>query len=152
MKTAFSHVLPCMLAGIMLSSAPDFSSAQEIPADSKEAAAEKADSYSYPALTSDVLFSLIASEIAVQRHQSGSAFLTLMEEAKKTGNPGIARRAFAIANLSAAPKEASEALALWSKLTAGTPEAEVPAAYEALRSGNFDAAARLLFSSRSSRH
>jgi hypothetical protein len=54
MKTAFSHVLPCMLAGIMLSSAPDFSSAQEIPADSKEAAAEKADSYSYPALTSDV--------------------------------------------------------------------------------------------------
>lgn len=140
MKTAFSHVLPCMLAGIMLSSAPNFSSAQEIPADSKEAAAEKADSYSYPALTSDVLFSLIASEIAVQRHQSGSAFLTLMEEAKKTGNPGIARRAFAIANLSAAPKEASEALALWSKLTAGTPEAEVPAAYEALRSGNFDAA------------
>ena len=94
MKTAFSHVLPCMLAGIMLSSAPDFCSAQEIPGDSKEAAAEKADSDSYPALTSDVLFSLIASEIAVQRHQSGYRLPHADGRGETDRNPGIARRAF----------------------------------------------------------
>lgn len=121
------------LAAACLALAPLSASAAE------GAEAEKA-AQTYPALTSDVLFSLIASEVANQRNMPGSAYATLMATAKKTGNAGIAKRAFEIAIIVAPGAEARAATALWEELAEDPDDKAMAAAAKAVRDGRYEQA------------
>lgn len=94
----------------------------------------------YPALTSDVLFSLIASEVAAQRNMPASAYATLLATAKETGNTGIAKRAFEIADLAGASNEARDAAALWEELATDPADKRLAAAFKDVRDSRYSAA------------
>ena len=139
MKTSFARVFSCLAAGVVLAASSLQPQAKDHLSGTAKAAPEEA-TVIYPALTGDVLFSLMAAEIAVQRRQPGSAFVTLMEVARQTKSREAAQRAFEIANLSGAESQARQALQFWESLTRGTPEHEVPQAYLDLKAGRYEAA------------
>ena len=73
-----------------------------------------------PARYSEQVFSFLASEIALQRGDAGSAFQTLIALAKDTKDPRIAQRAMEIALIAKSPAAALEASKLWSEYSPTT--------------------------------
>lgn len=131
---AFALTASCLTASLPLQ-------ALELAASSSRVAdSEK----TYPALTSDTLFSLIASEIAVQRNFPGSAFTTLLHTAETTGISSIAKRAFEIASLAGANSDAGEAAILWEKLASSPEEKQLAHAFKDIQDGRYDEAEPVL--------
>ncbi|MDL2058924.1 tetratricopeptide repeat protein [Mesosutterella sp. AGMB02718] len=128
---------PCFAISAALAASIAFCPAAGAQPGSSQAAGAAA---SYPALTSDVLFELIASEVAAQRNLPGSAYATLMKTARDTGNAGIARRAVEIASASRAWREADEALKLWEELSSDPSDKKLAHALEDVRAGRYESA------------
>ncbi|MCI6530298.1 MAG: tetratricopeptide repeat protein [Mesosutterella sp.] len=128
---------PCFAISAALAASIAFCPAAGAQPGSSQAAGAAA---SYPALTSDVLFELIASEVAAQRNLPGSAYATLMKTARDTGNAGIARRAAEIASASRAWREADEALKLWEELSSNPSDKRLAHALEDVRAGRYESA------------
>ncbi|WP_025915626.1 tetratricopeptide repeat protein [Herminiimonas sp. CN] len=78
------------------------------------------------ALTNEILFKLVAAEIAFQRGQWQTAYITALGVAQGTRDPRIARRATEIAMSASQPAEALAAVRLWRELA---PHSEVAAQY-----------------------
>lgn len=74
-------------------------------------------------LTPDILYQLLAAEVAAQRGLSGPAFATLQELATRTRDPRIARRAFEIALQARQMQGALVAARLWSELAPDNTQA-----------------------------
>ncbi|WP_233201217.1 tetratricopeptide repeat protein [Chromobacterium alticapitis] len=68
------------------------------------------------ALTPEILYGVLAGEIAAQRGAAGPAGLTYLDLARQTRDPRMARRAAEFCLLSGQLKEASDALRLWIEL------------------------------------
>lgn len=64
-------------------------------------------------LSPEVLYSFLVAEIALQRGGAGLAAQTLVDLAKRTRDPRIARRAVEVANLARMPSFALEAARVW---------------------------------------
>lgn len=67
-------------------------------------------------LTPQVLFQLLAAELAAQRGEIGSAWSTLMSVARQTRDPRVARRALEVALGARALDEATQSARLWREL------------------------------------
>lgn len=78
------------------------------------------------ALTNEILFKLTAAEIAFQRGQWQTAYITTLSVAQETRDPRIARRAAEIAMSASQPDEALSAVRLWRELA---PQSEIAAQY-----------------------
>jgi tetratricopeptide (TPR) repeat protein len=74
-------------------------------------------------LTEELMYKLLASEIAYQRGQWQSAYVTLMSAAQQTRDPRLARRAAEIALSVKQSGEALSAIRLWRELAPQSEEA-----------------------------
>lgn len=75
------------------------------------------------ALTEDLLFKLLSAEIAYQRDDWQTAYVTMLTAAQQTSDPRIARRAAEVALSAKRVNEALDAVQLWRKLAPGSEEA-----------------------------
>lgn len=96
-------------------------------------------------LTPSVLYKLIASEVALQKKQSGVAYKTLMELAASSKDPRIAQRAFEIADLLNAYKEALAAAKLWVELDKNNVDANTALILTNWRMGHLTTESRLTY-------
>lgn len=76
------------------------------------------------ALSKDILYKLTTSELAVQRGEWQSAFVTILSVAQQTRDPRLAKRAMEIAMGAQQMDESMAALRLWRELAPGSGEAE----------------------------
>lgn len=74
-------------------------------------------------LTNEILFKLLAAEIAFQRGQWQAAYITTLGVAQETRDPRIAQRAAEIAMSVSQPAEALAAIRLWRELAPRSEEA-----------------------------
>lgn len=79
--------------------------------------AEPAEALPKVDLSSQILFQLLASEIAAQRGQTGSAAATYLSLARQTRDPRLARRATELALVERSIERATEAAVLWRQLS-----------------------------------
>jgi tetratricopeptide (TPR) repeat protein len=75
------------------------------------------------ALSEEILFKVLSSEIAFQRGQWQAAYVTLMSTAQQTRDPRIAKRAAEMAVTARSPGDALNAVRLWSELAPESGEA-----------------------------
>jgi len=75
-------------------------------------------------LNSDLLYQLMAAEIAVQRGDAGDAYATFLAEARQTRDPRLARRAAEVAIGARALAQALDASRLWRELAPHSVEAQ----------------------------
>ncbi len=78
---------------------------------------EPAESLPQVELTSQIVFQVLASEIAAQRGQTGSATATYLSLAKQTRDPRFARRATELALAERSLERALQAAQLWHELS-----------------------------------
>jgi tetratricopeptide (TPR) repeat protein len=74
-------------------------------------------------LSPELLFQLLAADLAAQRGEPGSAWSTYMAAARSTRDPRIARRAAEVAIVARALDEAVQAAQLWRELAPDSREA-----------------------------
>ena len=86
-------------------------------------------------LTGNLLFQIIASEFALQRHDAGTAFQTYMQTARSTKDPRLAKRAFEIADGAHAFELAGEAAKLWESLSPENSDAQLANLLTQIRQG-----------------
>ena len=86
-------------------------------------------------LTGGLLFQIIASEFALQRHDLGTAFQTYMQTARTTKDPRLAQRAFEIADAAHAFELAGEASKLWETLAPENENAQLANLLSQIRQG-----------------
>lgn len=94
-------------------------------------------------LTPELLFGVLASEIAAQRGAAGSAALTDLALARQTRDPRLAERAAQFALLSGNAPVASDALSLWVELDPASTTANEQLMQLSLRAGKLDEGLRL---------
>lgn len=91
---------------------------------------EQADALPAQELTSQILFQLLVSEIAVQRGQVGTAAATYLSLARETKDPRLARRATELALAARSLERAMQAAQMWHEYS---PESALAAqTYETL--------------------
>ena len=86
-------------------------------------------------LTGGLLFQIIASEFALQRHDLGTAFQPSMQTARTTNDPRLAHRAFEIADAAHAFELAGEASKLWETLAPENENAQLANLLSQIRQG-----------------
>ena len=92
--------------------------AQRIPRRNHEP--EPAEALPEIELTSQILFQVLASEIAAQRGQTSSAAATYLSLARQTRDPRFARRATELALAERSLERAMQAAQLWTELAPGS--------------------------------
>ncbi|MDI1276992.1 tetratricopeptide repeat protein [Methylobacter sp.] len=92
------------------------------------------------AIDPDVMYMLMAAELAGQRGQYAIALEGYMEAAKRVSDPRFAERAAKIAMYMRDSNKTDEAISLWLKQDPKNPTARKIAALSALRAGNKQAA------------
>lgn len=92
---------------------------------SESVAASKATEEGLPsvALTEDVIFKILSSEIAIQRSDWQFAYVKLLGLAQETRDPRLARRAAEIALAAKQPEQTLAAIRLWHELAPASDEA-----------------------------
>lgn len=124
-------------------SSPEKSSAQEEvvePVKIAEPKEKTQQSEAKTAIDPDVMYMLMAAEIAGQRGQYAIALEGYMEAAKRVNDPRFAERAAKIAMYMKDSNKTDEAVALWLKQDPNNLTARKIAALSALRTGNKQAA------------
>ncbi|WP_432239845.1 tetratricopeptide repeat protein [Herbaspirillum robiniae] len=74
-------------------------------------------------LSEDILYKVLTAEIAFQRGQWQSAYVTILSAAQQTRDPRLAKRAAEIAITARQPSEALVAVRLWTELAPHSDEA-----------------------------
>ena len=95
-------------------------------------------------LTGEILYKLLASEIAAQRNEPLRAFATEFELAKQTRDPRIAKRAVEFAVLARQPQAALSAARLWNELSPNARDANDTYVTLLILAGRLDEAEPLL--------
>lgn len=95
------------------------------------------------ALSKDILYKLTTSELAVQRGEWQSAFVTVLSVAQQTRDPRLAKRAMEIAMGAQQMDESMAALRLWRELAPDSAEAEQYYLSLMVIQNNFDAIQKL---------
>ena len=86
-------------------------------------------------LTGQLLYQIMASEIALQRNEPALAYQTYMQMARSTKDPRLAQRAFQIADAVHAFADAQKAGELWTELAPGNADAQLADLLAAIRTG-----------------
>jgi tetratricopeptide (TPR) repeat protein len=74
-------------------------------------------------LSPEVLYGFLIAEVALQRGNVGLAAQTLVDLAKRTRDPRIARRAVEVSNHAKMPELALESARIWYEASPGSPQA-----------------------------
>jgi len=137
----FSVIILVFLNGC--ASSPEKSSAQEEVVEPVKIAEPKKKTQQNEvktAINPDVMYMLMAAELAGQRGQYAVALEGYMEAAKRVNDPRFAERAAKIAMYMKDSNKTDEAISLWLKEDPKNPTARKVAALSALRAGNKQAA------------
>jgi tetratricopeptide (TPR) repeat protein len=137
----FSVVILVFLNGC--ASSPEIPSAQEEVIEPVKIAKPKEKTQASEVKTAidpDVMYMLMAAELAGQRGQYAIALEGYMEASKRVKDPQFAERAAKIAMYMKDGKKTDEAVSLWLRQDPGNPTARKIAALSALRTGNKQAA------------
>ena len=126
--------------------APAQVQAQERPATeaAAHAAAGPAEALPQVELTPQLMFQLLASEIAAQRGEVGSAAATYLSIARQTRDPRLARRATELALVERSLDHALPAAELWHELSPNSPIATQTVESLWISTGRLDEAEPLL--------
>ena len=108
------------------------------PAPTKESAASAEKNRKYGSFSEDTLYSLLVAEIAGQRNRFDIALANYVDQAKKTQDPGVAERAFRIAEYLGADQEALDTSLIWAKAAPNDLDAQRAAALQLARTGKYD--------------
>lgn len=92
----------------------------------------------YNSFSQETVFSLLSAELAGQRNRFDLALDNYVSQAVKTQDPGIAERAFRIAEYLGADQAALDTSLIWAKNDAGSLDAQRAAAIQLARSGRYD--------------
>ncbi len=84
------------------------------------------------------MFSLLTAELAGQRNRFDIALANYVEQAKETRDPGVAERAFRIAEYLGADQEALDTSLIWAKAAPDNLDAQRAAAIQLARTGQYD--------------
>ncbi|CAH2901214.1 MAG: FIG140336: TPR domain protein [uncultured Paraburkholderia sp.] len=95
-------------------------------------------------LTSQIVFQVLAAEVALQRNQPAPAYQTYLALARDTHDPRMAQRATEIARAAQSPSDALAAAQLWQQYAPGSERAAQLDASLLVLSGKPDDAAPLL--------
>jgi tetratricopeptide (TPR) repeat protein len=106
-------LLPLAIVGVAVA-APPAAQAQPAPTQAQPPAE----------LDSELLYQLLAAEMALQQGDAGSAYATFMDVARKSRDPRIARRATEIAINARALPQALQGAELWRTLAPDSDEAQ----------------------------
>ncbi len=74
-------------------------------------------------LSKELMFKILSSDIAIQRGEWGSAYITLFNAAKETGDPRLAKKAAEVAMGAQQMTDALDAVKLWRQLSPQSFEA-----------------------------
>ncbi|PJI46926.1 MAG: hypothetical protein CTR55_20505 [Pseudomonas sp.] len=102
----------------------------------KAAAAQK--DQKYGSFSEDTMFSLLTAELAGQRNRFDIALANYVEQARETRDPGVAERAFRIAEYLGADQEALDTSLIWAKAAPDNLDAQRAAAIQLARTGQYD--------------
>src|SRR5258706_8428233 len=121
---AASIVAAC--ASVPTTTAPQVADESETTAAGapEAATANSADPLPNVDLNSDLLYQLMAAEIAAQRGDVGDAYATFLAQARQTRDPRLARRAAEVAIGTRALAQALDAARLWRELAPHSVEAQ----------------------------
>ncbi len=108
--------------------------AQDTPA----APAPKAAPQVYSSLSEDTVYSLLTAELAGQRNRFDIALDNYAVQAVKTQDPGVAERAFRIAEYLGADQVALQTSLIWAKNDPTNLDAQRAAAIQLARGGRYD--------------
>jgi len=92
----------------------------------------------YGSLSEDTIYSLLTAELAGQRNRFDIALTNYMSQAVKTQDPGVAERAFRIAEYLGDDPVARDASLLWAKNAPADLDAQRAAAIQLARAGRYD--------------
>ncbi|UCE31963.1 MAG: tetratricopeptide repeat protein [Burkholderiales bacterium] len=95
-------------------------------------------------LTPQIIFQLLAAEVAAQRRQHGAAVATYVSLARRTTDPRLARRATELALAARLLTQAAEAAEVWLELAPASNQAAITAETLWLATGQFDKAEPML--------
>lgn len=130
--TATAALLASVLSACAVTSAP--APVAQAPAPTPEAA------YPKLALSNDILFGVLASEIAAQRGAAAASAPTVLALAQRTRDPRLARRAAEFALTANRLDEAIRALKLWQELEPASDNAQYQLIAALLRAGRLSEA------------
>ena len=130
--TATAALLASVLSACAVTSAP--APVAQAPAPAPEAA------YPKLALSNDILFGVLASEIAAQRGAAAASAPTVLALAQRTRDPRLARRAAEFALTANRLDEAIRALKLWQELEPASDNAQYQLIAALLRAGRLSEA------------
>jgi tetratricopeptide (TPR) repeat protein len=92
----------------------------------------------YGSLSEETTFSLLTAELAGQRNRFDIALANYMTQAQRTQDPGVAERAFRIAEYLGVDPAALDASLLWAKNAPADLDAQRAAAIQLARNGRYD--------------
>lgn len=126
-----------LLAGCQTWSAKQQEAAPAVPDTTPAPSAPKAPQV-YSSLSEDTIYSLLSAELAGQRNRFDIALDNYTAQAVKTQDPGVAERAFRIAEYLGAEQVALQNSLIWAKNDGGNLDAQRAAAVQLARAGRYD--------------
>jgi tetratricopeptide (TPR) repeat protein len=131
-----------LFAFVLLAGCQTWSAKQQEAApaaqDTPPAPAPKAAPQVYSSLSEDTVYSLLTAELAGQRNRFDIALDNYAVQAVKTQDPGVAERAFRIAEYLGADQVALETSLIWAKNDPDNLDAQRAAAIQLARGGRYD--------------
>lgn len=92
----------------------------------------------YASFNEETLYSLLAAELAGQRNRFDIALGNYVQQANATQDPGVAERAFRIAEYLGAEQAALDSALIWAKNAPDNLDAQRAAAVQLARGGRYD--------------
>ncbi|WP_311971532.1 tetratricopeptide repeat protein [Pseudomonas baltica] len=131
-----------LFAFVLLAGCQTWSAKQQQTApaaqDTPPAPAPKAAPQVYSSLSEDTVYSLLTAELAGQRNRFDIALDNYAVQAVKTQDPGVAERAFRIAEYLGADQVALQTSLIWAKNDPTNLDAQRAAAIQLARGGRYD--------------
>ncbi|MDX5373672.1 MAG: tetratricopeptide repeat protein [Pseudomonadaceae bacterium] len=108
------------------------------PVASAEGATVQAEPKQYASFSEETLYALLAAELAGQRDRFDIALGNYVQQANATRDPGVAERAFRIAEYLGAEQAALDSALIWSQSAPDNVDAQRAAAVQLARAGRYD--------------
>ena len=125
-----------LLAGGCQSSSPPPTAASSVSAEG-EAAPKRATAPAAP-FSRDSLYTLLVAEMAGQRNRFDIALANYVQQAQATQDPGVAERAFRIAEYLGADQAALDTALIWARNASDNLDAQRAAAVQLARAGRYE--------------
>ncbi len=132
--------LPLLLATVVFAGCAQLSSMSSAGAETGQATVEE-QSEPVASFEPDTLYDLLVAEVAGHNQRFDLALGNYLQQAHKTGDPGLAARAYQIAAYIGARQASRDAAELWASVDPDNPAALQARAIELARAGEYQTAA-----------